>query len=32
LRAGASKIAPHSISLLAERRVFPLKFVESHVF
>jgi hypothetical protein len=30
-RAGASKIAPHSLSLLAERGVFPFQFVESHL-
>jgi hypothetical protein len=30
LRAGASKIAPHSVGLLAERGVFPLEFVEGH--
>jgi len=30
LRAGASKIAPHSVSLLAERGVLALEFVESH--
>ena len=28
--AGMSKIAPHSFRLLAERRVFPLEFVEGH--
>jgi hypothetical protein len=27
---GASKIAPHSVSLLAERRVLAFEFVESH--
>ena len=30
LRAGASKIAPHSVSLLAERSVFSFQFVEGH--
>jgi hypothetical protein len=29
-RVGASKIAPHSVSLLAERGVFALEFVEGH--
>ena len=29
-RAGASKIAPHSVSLLAERNVFSFQFVEGH--
>jgi len=29
-RAEASKIAPHSVSLLAERGVLPLEFVEGH--
>jgi hypothetical protein len=28
--AGASKIAPHSVGLLAERHVITLEFVESH--
>jgi len=32
LRAGASKIAPHSVSLLAERNVFSFQFVEGHFF
>ena len=27
---GAPKIAPHSVSLLAERRIFPFEFVERH--
>ena len=27
---GTSKIAPHSVSLLAERDVFALQFVEGH--
>jgi len=31
LRVGASKIAPHSVSLLAERRIIALKFVEGHL-
>jgi hypothetical protein len=30
LRVGASKIAPHSVGLLAERRVFSFEFFESH--
>ena len=30
MRAGASKIAPHSVSLLAERNVFSFQFVEGH--
>jgi len=30
LRAGASKIAPHSVGLLAERNVFSFQFVEAH--
>jgi len=30
LRAGASKIAPHSVCLLAERNVFSFQFVEGH--
>ena len=30
-RVGASKIAPHSVSLLAERSVFSFQFVESHI-
>jgi hypothetical protein len=30
LRVGTSKIAPHSVSLLAERDVFALQFVEGH--
>jgi hypothetical protein len=30
LRAGASKIAPHSVSLLAERNVFSFQFVQGH--
>jgi hypothetical protein len=30
LREGTSKIAPHSVSLLAERDVFALQFVEGH--
>jgi hypothetical protein len=30
VRLGASKIAPHSVGLLAERGVFALEFVESH--
>ncbi len=29
-RAGASKIAPHSVSLLAERNVLSFQFVEGH--
>jgi hypothetical protein len=29
-RAGASKIAPHSVCLLAERNVFSFQFVERH--
>ena len=29
-RVGASKIAPHSVGLLAERGVFALQFVEGH--
>jgi hypothetical protein len=29
-RVGASKIAPHSVGLLAERGVFALEFVEGH--
>jgi hypothetical protein len=29
-RVGASKIAPHSVSLLAERSVFALELVEGH--
>jgi hypothetical protein len=29
-RLGASKIAPHSVSLLAERGVFAFEFVEGH--
>ena len=28
--AGASKIAPHGVGLLAERRVFAFEFVEGH--
>jgi hypothetical protein len=31
-RVGASKIAPHSVSLLAERSVFALQFVERHTW
>src|SRR5688572_18038685 len=27
---GASKIAPHSVSLLAERRILPLHLVQGH--
>jgi len=30
--AGASKIAPHGESLLAERCVFSFQFVDGHVF
>jgi hypothetical protein len=30
LRAGASKIAPHSVCLLAERNVLSFQFVEGH--
>jgi hypothetical protein len=29
-RAGASKIAPHSVGLLAERNVFSFQFFEGH--
>jgi len=29
-RWGASKIAPHSVGLLAERVVFAIEFVERH--
>jgi hypothetical protein len=29
-REEASKIAPHSVGLLAERRIFSFEFVESH--
>jgi hypothetical protein len=31
LRVEASKIAPHSVSLLAERGVLALQFVECHL-
>jgi hypothetical protein len=30
LRCGASKIAPHSVGLLAERNVLSFQFVEGH--
>jgi hypothetical protein len=30
LFAGASKIAPHSVGLLAERNVFSFQFFQSH--
>jgi hypothetical protein len=30
LRPAASKIAPHSVSLLAERTVLSFQFVEGH--
>jgi hypothetical protein len=30
-RVGASKIAPHSVSLLAERNVLSFQFFEGHL-
>jgi hypothetical protein len=30
-RAGTSKIAPHSVGLLAERSVLSFQFVEGHL-